>query len=54
VIVRGIAVGSCGDLEVVIYALPGEEPDERIHSIPLFREQMVLACRSSRPNFGDK
>jgi LysR family hydrogen peroxide-inducible transcriptional activator len=32
-----------GDLEVVIYALPGEEPDERIHSIPLFREQMVLA-----------
>ena len=32
-----------GDLEVVIYALPGEEPDDRIHSIPLFREQMVLA-----------
>jgi LysR family transcriptional regulator, hydrogen peroxide-inducible genes activator len=32
-----------GDLEVVIYALPGEEPDECIHSIPLFREQMVLA-----------
>jgi DNA-binding transcriptional LysR family regulator len=32
-----------GDLEVAIYALPGEEPDDRIHSIPLFREQMVLA-----------
>ncbi len=32
-----------GDLEVAIYTLPGEEPDERIHSIPLFREQMVLA-----------
>jgi LysR substrate binding domain len=32
-----------GDLEVSIYALPGEEADERIHSIPLFREQMVLA-----------
>jgi LysR family transcriptional regulator, hydrogen peroxide-inducible genes activator len=32
-----------GDLEVVIYALPGEEPDDRIHSIPLFREQMALA-----------
>jgi LysR family transcriptional regulator, hydrogen peroxide-inducible genes activator len=30
-----------GDLEVSIYALPGEEADERIHSIPLFREQMV-------------
>jgi LysR family transcriptional regulator, hydrogen peroxide-inducible genes activator len=23
--------------------MPGKEPDERIHSIPLFREQMVLA-----------
>jgi LysR family hydrogen peroxide-inducible transcriptional activator len=32
-----------GDLEVVIYALPGEEPDLRTHSIPLFRERMVLA-----------
>jgi LysR family transcriptional regulator, hydrogen peroxide-inducible genes activator len=32
-----------GDLEVVIYALPGEEPDDRVHSISLFREQMVLA-----------
>ena len=32
-----------GELEVVIYALPGEEADEHIHSIPLFREQMVLA-----------
>ncbi len=32
-----------GDLDVAIYALPGREPDERIHSIPLFREQMVLA-----------
>jgi len=32
-----------GDLELVIYALPGEEPDESTHSIPLFREQMVIA-----------
>ena len=32
-----------GDLEVVIYALPGEQPDDRAHLIPLFREQMVLA-----------
>ena len=31
-----------GDLDVVIYALPGEEPDEAIHKIPLFREQMVI------------
>jgi DNA-binding transcriptional LysR family regulator len=32
-----------GDIEAAIYALPGKEPDERIHSIPLLREQMVLA-----------
>ena len=32
-----------GDLEVVIYALPGEEPDERTYIMPLFREQMVIA-----------
>jgi DNA-binding transcriptional LysR family regulator len=32
-----------GDLEVIIYALPGEEPDERTHIMPLFREQMVIA-----------
>jgi len=32
-----------GDLEVVIYALPPEEPDERTHVMPLFQEQMVIA-----------
>lgn len=32
-----------GDLEAVIYALPGEEPDGRTHVLPLFREQMVIA-----------
>jgi LysR family hydrogen peroxide-inducible transcriptional activator len=32
-----------GDLEVVIYALPGEEFDERTHVMPLFAEQMVIA-----------
>jgi DNA-binding transcriptional LysR family regulator len=32
-----------GDLELVIYALPGEEPDERTHVLPLFRERMVMA-----------
>ena len=32
-----------GDIEVAIYALPSKEPDERTHSIPLFRERMVLA-----------
>jgi LysR family transcriptional regulator, hydrogen peroxide-inducible genes activator len=32
-----------GDLEVAIYALPGEELDERTHVMPLFREQMVIA-----------
>ena len=32
-----------GELEVVIYALPGEEVDERTHVQPLFTEQMVIA-----------
>jgi DNA-binding transcriptional LysR family regulator len=32
-----------GDLEVVIYALPAEELDERAHVMPLFHEQMVIA-----------
>jgi LysR family transcriptional regulator, hydrogen peroxide-inducible genes activator len=32
-----------GELELAIYALPGEEPNERTHLLPLFREQMVIA-----------
>ena len=32
-----------GSLEVVIYALPGQDADERTHIMPLFREQMVIA-----------
>jgi LysR family transcriptional regulator, hydrogen peroxide-inducible genes activator len=32
-----------GDLEVAIYCLPGREPDERLHYMPLFREQFVIA-----------
>jgi LysR family transcriptional regulator, hydrogen peroxide-inducible genes activator len=32
-----------GDLEVAVYALPGEEVDERTHALPLFNEQMVIA-----------
>jgi len=31
-----------GDLEAIIYALPGEEADERTHVMPLFSEQMVI------------
>jgi LysR family transcriptional regulator, hydrogen peroxide-inducible genes activator len=32
-----------GDLEVAIYCVPGQEPDERLHYMPLFREQFVIA-----------
>jgi DNA-binding transcriptional LysR family regulator len=35
-----------GDLEAVISALPGQEDDSRIHIMPLFREQMVIAVHS--------
>jgi DNA-binding transcriptional LysR family regulator len=36
-----------GKLECVIYALPGEEADERTHVMPLFSEQMVIAVGRS-------
>jgi DNA-binding transcriptional LysR family regulator len=32
-----------GDLEVAIYCLPGREMDQRLHVLPLFREQIVAA-----------
>jgi len=32
-----------GDLEAAIYALPSNVPDEDVHSLPLFQEQMVMA-----------
>jgi LysR family hydrogen peroxide-inducible transcriptional activator len=32
-----------GELEAVIYALPGEQPNDRTHVMPLFDERMVLA-----------
>ena len=32
-----------GDLEAAIYALPSDVPDEEVHSLPLFQEQMVMA-----------
>jgi DNA-binding transcriptional LysR family regulator len=32
-----------GELEVAVYCLPGREPDERLHALPLFREQMMVA-----------
>jgi DNA-binding transcriptional LysR family regulator len=32
-----------GRLEIAIYCLPGNEPHERTHVMPLFREQIVIA-----------
>jgi DNA-binding transcriptional LysR family regulator len=32
-----------GELEVAVYALPGEDSTERTHMLPLFDEQMVIA-----------
>jgi len=36
-----------GDLEVAIYCRPSHEPDERVHTTPLFREQMVIVLPPS-------
>ena len=38
-----------GDLEVAIYCLPFEEPDERLHYMPLFREQFMIAVAPEHP-----
>jgi LysR family transcriptional regulator, hydrogen peroxide-inducible genes activator len=43
-----------GDLEVVIYALPGEELDERTHVIPLFTEQMVITVHRGHRLAGER
>jgi LysR family transcriptional regulator, hydrogen peroxide-inducible genes activator len=32
-----------GALEVAIYCIPGQEPDVRLHIMPLFREQIMIA-----------
>src|SRR5262245_17185738 len=34
-----------GELEAAIYCLPGE-PDERLHALPLFREQFMIAVNA--------
>jgi LysR family hydrogen peroxide-inducible transcriptional activator len=38
-----------GDLEVAIYCRPGQEPDERLHHMPLFREQMMIVLYPDHP-----
>lgn len=43
-----------GELEAVIYALPGEEADERTHVMPLFSEQMVIAVNKRHRLAGEK
>jgi DNA-binding transcriptional LysR family regulator len=36
-----------GELEVAIYALPGVPEDDRLHYLPLYREQFVIAMSAS-------
>jgi len=38
-----------GDLEVAIYCVPGQEPDDRLHYMPLFREQFVIVLSPDHP-----
>ena len=44
--VRLQAMLFAGDLKVAIYALPGARDHKRVHTRPLFREQMVIALPS--------
>jgi LysR family transcriptional regulator, hydrogen peroxide-inducible genes activator len=38
-----------GDLEICIYCLPGRERDERLHYLPLFREQYMIVVHHGHP-----
>jgi LysR family transcriptional regulator, hydrogen peroxide-inducible genes activator len=38
-----------GGLEVAIYCVPGQEPDERLHYMPLFREQFMIVVPPAHP-----
>jgi len=38
-----------GDLEVGIYCVPGREHDERLHYLPLFREQYMIVVHPEHP-----
>jgi LysR family transcriptional regulator, hydrogen peroxide-inducible genes activator len=35
-----------GDLEAAIYAIPSTTPDDEVHCLPLFREQMVMVIHA--------
>jgi LysR family transcriptional regulator, hydrogen peroxide-inducible genes activator len=35
-----------GDLEAAIYAIPSNTPDDEVHCLPLFREQMVMVIHA--------
>lgn len=38
-----------GELEIAIYCLPDRPDDERMHAMPLFREQMMIVLPASHP-----
>jgi LysR family hydrogen peroxide-inducible transcriptional activator len=38
-----------GDLEVGIYCVPGREQDDRLHYMPLFREQYMIVVHPGHP-----
>ncbi len=38
-----------GDLEIAIYALPNTARDERLHYMPLFREQFLIVANPEHP-----
>jgi LysR family hydrogen peroxide-inducible transcriptional activator len=43
-----------GDLEVAIYCRPEKSKDERLHYLPLFREQMMIALNPGHRLAGQK
>lgn len=38
-----------GDIDIAIYALPGKRGDKRLHLMPLFDEEMIIALPAGHP-----
>lgn len=38
-----------GDIDIAVYAMPGKKDDKRLHLMPLFDEEMIIALPDNHP-----
>lgn len=38
-----------GDIDIAVYAMPGKRDDKRLHLMPLFEEEMIIALPAGHP-----